>query len=209
MFVLGAALMTVAHAGQLVSTNLETKVLFTKALTVVSPLVIVPWVVFALGYTGRSRYVTRRNVAILSFLPAVTVVLVVTNPLHQLVWRGFGTQTVGSLVVLQPTFGSWVYVYSGCGYLLGVAGIYYLLRMAIGSARLYRGQSVALVIGALAPLSPSVASIMEITAVNYSMMTLGVSGVAFWFAVFRYRLLDISPIARDTVASLTRPLPCP
>lgn len=198
-FVLGTSLMTFFHTFQVSSADLETKIVLTKALTVVSPLVIVPWVVFALAYTGRTKYVTRRNIVLLSVIPVATIVLAVTSPLHSILWRGFGTETVGNLVVLEHTFGWGVFVYAGYGYVLGIVGMYYLLRMALGSVRVYRGQAIVLLVGTLAPLAPSFASITGVTAMNFSMMSFGVSGVAFWFAVFRYGLLDVAPIARDTV----------
>jgi PAS domain S-box len=128
----------------------------------------------------------------------VTVALTLTN-YRGLVWSGFDTAQVGSTVVLKATFGPWAGVYAGYVYLLGLVGIYALLLMAVRSLDLYRGQSVALVVGGFAPFISSIVNMTGVTPISLTTPSFAVSGVAFWFAVFRYRFLDVAPMARDTV----------
>nr|WP_255473516.1 histidine kinase N-terminal 7TM domain-containing protein [Halogeometricum sp. CBA1124] len=46
----------------------------------------VAWLLFALEYTGRDEYVQPRYVAALSFVPALTVLLMVTDRYHDLLY---------------------------------------------------------------------------------------------------------------------------
>lgn len=195
---IGATLMTALDAAQLLSTEPEFKIAMLSGIVVVSPLLVIGWIVFSLGYTGRTEWLTRRNIAILAVIPALTVVLTLTN-YRGLVWSGFETATVGSTVVIDASFGSWIGVYAGYSYILGLVGIYVLLLTAVRSLDLYRGQSVALVVGAFAPLISSIVNMTGMTPISFTTASFGVSGVAFWFAVFRYRFLDVAPMARDTV----------
>ncbi|MFC6795961.1 histidine kinase N-terminal 7TM domain-containing protein [Halobaculum halobium] len=67
----------------------------------VGKAIIAPaWLFFALGYTGRGEYVTRRLVAAVAVIPVLTTVLVAATPSHSLMWTAYridptlGTATV-------------------------------------------------------------------------------------------------------------------
>jgi hypothetical protein len=64
----------------------ETELFWAKigyAGTVAAPLA---WAVFAVAYTGRDRWLAPRRLALVSVIPLVTLLLVLTNSAHQLVW---------------------------------------------------------------------------------------------------------------------------
>ena len=68
-----------ARSGSLVNTLHE---LQSAVLVLAPPL----WLVFVLQYTGRTGWLTRGFLAMLSFVPAAALVLIFTNEDHGLMW---------------------------------------------------------------------------------------------------------------------------
>ncbi len=66
----------------------------------------------ALSFTGRVRYLTPLNVALLFVIPAITWLLVLTNERHQWIWRAIDVDT--SLGFTRTTFlrGPWYVVHN-------------------------------------------------------------------------------------------------
>ena len=73
---------------------------------------------FVLDYTWPGRWLTRRNIILLSLAPLLYMALVLTNGLHHLVWFGF---TVDGVVV--PLRGPINWLFIAYGYGLGVVNI--------------------------------------------------------------------------------------
>ncbi|MFC3957805.1 histidine kinase N-terminal 7TM domain-containing protein [Halovivax cerinus] len=152
---------------------------------------------FVVIYTDRWS-LTPARVAGLAVVPAVTVGLVLTNPAHQLIWTAIEAST-------QPPSG---YAFdNGPAYVVFTVYSYLLLAIATGilgtylaaSTGLYRGQIVALLVGALTPWASNVFYVTGWVEINATSLGFAISATAFAVAVLEYRLIDISPIARRTV----------
>jgi len=160
------------------------------------------WAVFALTYTGHDRAVTRRTVAALSVLPAITLALVVTNPRHGLVFVETVPREVAGVVILEQTFGPWFWLFLGYTYLLLALGSGLLLRLVVTSDYLFFDQSALLVVGVAVPWLANALTVLEITptgepALDMTPYAFTVTGVAFGYATFRGRLLDLVPATRQ------------
>ncbi|SEO64145.1 PAS domain S-box-containing protein [Halorientalis persicus] len=197
---LAAAIWSGAHALQFAAGDLRWMLLWRTVGYVGHNLVPVGFLVFMLTYTGSSEWVTRRTVALLAAEPLfVAVVLTPTNPLHHLIYAEVGVEQVGSLAILARSFGPWYWVNTTYNYLLVTAGLVLCLRMALGSRQHYRRQGTALLAGAVPAFAANVAWVLGLTPIDYTPLTLGFLGVVWGIALFRYRLLDLVPVARDTV----------
>lgn len=165
--------------------------------TVAAP---VAWVAFALTYTNRAYLVTRRSVALLSVVPVVSLALLWTTPGHDLFYRSYEVVTVLEAVpTLRSARGPAYWVMLGYTFLLMGAGTGVLLRRALRTTSVYRRQAAALVAIALVPWMSSLLYILRVVPVLLTPMVLAVSGVIALWAISRYGLLDIVPVARDTV----------
>ena len=160
------------------------------------------WFAFALEYTGHGRFLSRRNLALLAIVPLLTLALVWTNESHWLFWSRFELDTRLGFVMSAPTrtvgfYINWVYAY-----VLLVSSTLLLLRWLVRSASLYRKQAAALLI---ATLMPWVGNFMFVSGtspfprLDLTPLSFTVSGAALAWGLFRYRLLDIVPVARETV----------
>lgn len=190
------------YAVELASADLGAKILWAKVQYPGIITTSVAWLVFVLQYTGHGRWLTRRNLVLLSVVPAVTVGLAWTNEAHGLVWQDV------NLVQTQSGFYGWDAVY-GCAFWVHLAYAYgalllsglLLLRTAIRSSRPYRGQAALLLIAAVLPWLGNALSILGAVPVPIDWTPLGfaLGGLIVTLALFRFRLLDIVPVARDVV----------
>jgi len=170
-------------------------------------------VFFGLAFTGRTDLVTRRTVALLFAFPVIAVLAAATNEIHHLLWTGtfdtvsgwYGDDIVVYVREFQPPF-FFYFIYTTVGTLIG---IYLLVRMGIQSADIYRRQTFAFGLGGLAALAPGVLFALEAMPVFPPFLDLTpagftVMGLCYAYAIFRYQLLDLVPVARDTVVESMR-----
>lgn len=211
----GAAWLAVLLAGQVWWTTflvfeLEASTLAAKSLwydvqwvgVVVIP---VGWLLFALEYTGRERYVTPRLVAALLVAPLVTLLVVAAGDPWGLVVadREVAATAVGSFLRVET--GPWYYVIAGYTYLLGLFGSIPILQLVSDDARPFRGQSAALLVGTAAPWASSVFHLtgaFPVVGLDPTPLAFAVSGVAYLLALSRFRLLTLAPAPRRRARQL-------
>jgi predicted DNA binding protein/PAS domain-containing protein len=166
-------------------------------VTAVTPVL---WVVFALEYTGFDEYVTRRGLAGLSVIPAVFVAAVWTNPVHGLAFPDNGVVVVDGLALMHQELGPAFWVFTIFALACIGAGTVLHARLVLATDDLYLGQSVLLVVGiTFVPLA-MLASVLPTAdgspRLDYNAFGFAVAALAFGYAVFRHRLLDLVPAPR-------------
>ena len=185
-----------------VSTGLATKLFWDNVewLGVVS--VPAACLAFTLQYTGRTRWLTRRTVVILAIEPLITFLLVWTNDLHGLINNTVKLDTNGQFSTLAFTYGAWFWVNIAYSYLLLLLGtllICSFILTSLRSASLYRGQTSALLVAVAVPWLGNVLTIFgwnPFPRLDLTTFAFTITGLAIASSLFRFRLLDIRPIAR-------------
>lgn len=180
------------------STDPAIQVAASKLMYVGIGGVPVAWLVFAAEYTGRLGWLTRRRIGLLLVVPTISVVLVLTNEVHGLIWDTVVTTTQSGLVVTSVTYGAWFWVHVVYLYLLLAAGTLLILRMVAVSPTVYRGQAIALVVAVLIPWGANALYLGGVTGV-WDPTNIGIvfSGALLLVAIFRHQLLDLVPAARE------------
>jgi PAS domain S-box-containing protein len=193
---------SLGYALGMASADLETKLFWAKIQYFGIVAVPVAWLMLALQHTRRARWPWRRYGLWLSIMPILTLLAVWTNESHGLIWSDVTLGTAGSSTVLYLSYGAFFWVWIAFTYTLVVLGSGLLLRGLIRSPAPYRQQSLALLVAALAPV---VGNVLRVTGLNplpqLDLTNLGftLSGLALFWALFRYRLLEIVPVARDAL----------
>ena len=194
---------TIGYAIQLSFIALRAKVILSNINYTAIFFVPLTWLAFALQYTGYERWVTRRNLALLSVIPIVLLAIVWTNSLHR--WFRTDIELVavgGKFVAMKPTHGIAFWAFVAYAYPLILLGVGLILRNLIRSASVYRSQAVVMAIGSLAPLAANVLSIFNLiplSGIDLTPFSFVLTGLAMAWGVFRYQLLDVVPVARDTI----------
>ena len=202
LLMLAVAEWSLAYALRLVSADLETKLFWAKVRYLGIVIVPAAWLVFVLQYTGRDKWLTRRNLALLIIEPLGTLLLVWTNDWHGLYWSSTKLDREGPFVTFGSTHGVVFWVHAAYSYLLLLLGTFLLIRALVRSPRLYRGQTITALVGALAPLAGNVISTFDLGPFPHLDLTpfaFTLTGLAMVWGLFRFQLLDIVPVARDAV----------
>ncbi|EMA03618.1 histidine kinase N-terminal 7TM domain-containing protein [Haloferax denitrificans] len=179
--------------------------LFAYKLLHVGAMTAAPtFFVFALAYTGRRELLDRYVVASLYVVPAVFLVVLFTNPL-ELGYTGWQLSTVDGVTTLSVTDGPVSVFGLVYGFVLLFLGLGVIGQYALELDRPYRTQATLLLVGMVVP---SVVAALELTdtaplagGVNLIPASLAVPAVTFGIAVYRYKLLDILPLAYATAGA--------
>ena len=161
----------------------------------------VVWLVFALRYTGRDQWLKPVHLALLCIVPTITACLALTNDLHRLLWATWTLVVADPWVALRvTTYGPWFPVHAIYSYTLVILGASIIGVEYFSSGKLYRRQTMWLALGALGPIIFNVVYVFRLIpgfTQDYSPVGFALAGLAFTIGMFRYRLFDLKPMARD------------
>ena len=183
-------------------TSLEAKLLLAKLELLGITFLPVAWVYLVLDFTGEFR--SRKIKALFLPLPILTNLVVWTNPLHH--WY-FGNPQIIENIAPFPTidldFQFWFYyVHAVTSYLFIVFALVILARSMIKMGNIYRIQAGILMVAMLLPSLTDISYVLGLSPVKYYNFTtaiFSVSGLLLIWALFRFRFLDLLPLARDLV----------
>lgn len=163
------------------------------------PLIPVWLFLFAAAYTGSDGIISRRSVAGILLIPAVTVLAAWTNPWHRLLWIQQQVREPNGMALMDPTFGPLFWVFTIYGYVLVAISMMLMVRLIYQSEYLYVDQSVSVLLGVGAPFVVNVIDVVVLTGapnVDYTPIAFTATGLAFGYALFRQRLFDLVPATR-------------
>ncbi len=196
------ALWSGGYALEIAGADLETMMFWTKVQSMAYSFNPVIWLVMVFLFIDRERWITRRNILLLLVLPALTVAMAWTNGLYGLMWQNAGMDMSGTFPVVTKTYGSWFWVIAAYSYILNIISELLLAVSLRRKSSLYREQSLALFIGLLLLILMNLQYILKIGSVSLYDLTpvaAGVSGLIIAWGIFRYRLFDIVPVARENI----------
>jgi len=111
----------------------------------------VPFLAFGLEYTGRGSLVRSPWFGLLVLVPALTTGLVVTNPLHELVWSGFRIDPVFGAATVAYEPNAWAFFAIMIGTVFAASGTMLLFDTVVSYGPLYRREALAVGLSTLPP----------------------------------------------------------
>ncbi len=192
-----AAVWCGAYALELVTTSKPVQEFWGSAEYIGTTVLPVAWLAFVLEYTGRADQLSRRLLALLAIEPVVVWTLLLIPSTHDLI-RTFPAGAVSDppTVLLGPVY--WLH-FAYTNALIGIGTVLLVGRLLRVSA-FYRRQSISLLAAVLVPLLGNLASSLELPlARDYDPTPVAVTigALVLVWGVFRYRLLDLVPVARS------------
>ncbi|WP_411965068.1 histidine kinase N-terminal 7TM domain-containing protein [Haloferax sp. YSMS24] len=191
-----ATLWAGSYAFALVTFDPAIRVWYQLPIEIAQGIIAPAWLAFSLAYTGRGELASRRLVAGLFLFPAVTAAVLVTNPMHGLLWSNYRIDPVFGAATVQFDPNLWYYVHAVYGYVIIGTGIVLIVGMLMERLSRYREQAVALAIGSIAPTVAHVThtfGLGPLPMVNFTPIALSVTGVTFGYALYRFQLFGLSP----------------
>ncbi len=162
----------------------------------------VAYLFFVLEYTERSAWLHWRRSWLFFVIPILTLLCLWIAPDSFLTLDAVAYERITLILVLD--IGNWFWVHAAYSYLLILAGMILLGLRIVHSHYPYRQQAILMFVGSLLPFLVNIPSMFDLLPPDFPPLDLSalagvVTGVCWGWALFRYQLLDILPVARDAV----------
>ncbi len=157
--------------------------------------------IMAIQFAGRKEWLTPPLLASLFIIPLVTLSFNWTNGLHHLFYARVAVNDGGPFPVLSLEKGPvyWVHIaYVNLSLLFG--NVLFSIMLARASS-FFRKQAAVMLVGSLFPWTVLILYLAGITpwGLDTNPFMFSISGIILSLGIYRYRIINILPIARDVV----------
>lgn len=197
----GAALWAGLLGLQLLAGQTPLAATLIKAKWIAAAPIVTTSLLFGLYYSGRGDWVTPRRTLLLSLEPAVASAFILLNP-GDVFFASIAERTAFELPILVAVPGVGFVVHLAYGFCIGVAFVGVLVESASQSSGPYRYQAVTLAVGASGILVSSVVYALDpawAPPFDLTPLVFGLASVALLFAMYRFDLFNVAPVAHETV----------
>jgi diguanylate cyclase (GGDEF)-like protein/PAS domain S-box-containing protein len=161
-------------------------------------VLIVPttFLIFSVQYANRSQWLTKRVMPLLAIEPLLTFLVLWTDPYHNLF---FGGQHPADAII---SGGPWFWFNVVYSYGLVLISFVFLINFYRQTVRPLRGQTAAVLIGAFFPVVANLACLVGLSHSVHLDLTpfiFTISSIHFLVGFSQFHLLDLIPVARDTL----------
>ncbi|MEP6894260.1 MAG: PAS domain S-box protein [Chloroflexota bacterium] len=203
-FVGGQTVTVLAFIFELISPSLQIKVLWDKFQWLTdSFLVFIPFLLFAVQFSEHKLRFPRLTWGIWLSFPILFTLLLFTDNMHHLIYPNPHLSADYPFPDLQYDFTFVIYIYALIYvYSINLYGIGLLIKRAVQPHNTYRAQYWTIAIGFLIPLVLSIFSLADIKITeqrDIAPFSFALGNLIVAWGLFRYRLFDIVPIARERI----------
>jgi PAS domain S-box-containing protein len=200
LLMFSAAAWAVLYALDLLTASLPLRVFYHDLRFLFLPFfsVLELWLIIA--YLNKTEWLRRDLAAAVLAVPVLAAVLALTSPYHTLFRYGFWIDSSGPVTILQYSESPFFVFYSLYSLILVVLAILILIAGTRKRGTLWEMQTVLLLLALATPTAINYAfqaGLTPIPGVNMAPALLWVPAILFTIALFRYRFLDIAPVARS------------
>lgn len=191
---------TLTYILQMVSASLEAKLFWNNAQFLGAVIAPLAYFGFAYEYTGRRLLHPRRTWWVLGTTAALILLVIWSDAYHGLFRISPHISAGTPFTELVFTDGRVFILYPLYGYTLMLVSTFLLIANFFSAPRLYRFQVGTVFIGIVIPWMMTVLTMLELIPLKLhevTPLTFGVSNLIVAWALFRYRLFDVVPVARD------------
>ena len=198
---LSVALYSLGYALELSSTTLEGIIASLRIEYLGIPFIPAFWIIIALQYTGFGKALPRRVFIGVFIIPFITLILHYTNSYHHLYYKAIYLNNAAPFPIAHISKGLWYHINIFYLNICILAGNIIFLRMVVRTAGPFRKQAITMFTTSLVPWIGNFVYQSGLTpyGIDIIPITLALTGPSFAIALFRFRLFDVVPIARETV----------
>jgi two-component system cell cycle sensor histidine kinase/response regulator CckA len=198
---LGIAIHTFSAGYSSISSSIEIADFWLSKVRFIGVVFIpVALFLFTLSIDARKSLLKISNVALFCIIPVLTIIFAFTNQNHHLFIETISYQKIDGLIFRSEwSPGAWFWVHSAYSYILVLLSMGILFVAMLRKPHPYKGQAILLFAGVFVPMAANVVVLSKYSSLELTALCLTFSGIILGYALFRYRMLDIVPIARDNV----------
>ncbi|HMM10937.1 MAG TPA: histidine kinase N-terminal 7TM domain-containing protein [Bacteroidales bacterium] len=199
---LSVGLWSFTYAMELASTTQSLMQFWLKLEYVAIPWVSLLMMLVVLNFTDIETSIKWSVISYLAIIPLITMILAITHEHHQLYYKSVKMSEDGPIPLLKLEIGPWYYVHVLYSYALNLYALAVLVRKLLHQRSMFRNQLLLLMLAVLVPLLSFTlyfARLMPIKNIDPTPFAFSVSGLLMSVSIFRFRMLDLLPIAREHV----------
>ena len=195
----GSAVWAVLTAVGLMTPPSGLRVRIWGATAGLSLLVVVLWLVFILGYTGRDHWLTARRLGALAFPLVVGAGIYFAAPTWSPLVGSVSQETIPAGTVVTSTVGPVGIVLAAYIYLVFLAGLGIVAKTVLEGPRLFAGQALAFATGSVVTIVASFLAILNVPVPGYPLTQIALGGQAMlWaYAVLGQQFLRVVPAVAE------------
>lgn len=204
LLLLGSLVWAVGYLFEILSVSLATTIFWDNTQYVGTDVATVAILLFAYAYTERQHIAQRLEPYLVAYI-AGTFTIVWTDPWHNLLRMNETISQTHRLPVLEYAYGPLFYVFALAVMSFTVIGLGALITYIPRVIRHYRPHLLLIIIATFIPLIGGMLTLTgfvpvpEMPHLDVVPITFGLSYTLFAWGVFRKRLFDVIPIARNTL----------
>ena len=179
------------------STSLANKLFWDNISYIAISIFPVSWILFVFEYSGKSKYISKSLVVLMTSFSLATLILVWTNQYHHLFRSSIFLIEISGVLAFGKVYGPLFWLFIIFFYSLIILGIFLLFQSFNLSNSINRKQKITFIIAIfitwaanLIHLSRIIISPLDLTSVSFSLM-----GAVLLIGITKYQLLDIVPTA--------------
>jgi len=197
-----SALWAGANAFEMAGIDLPTKLFWANLQYLAFSFVPLACLAMVVRFSGKDQFLTLKKALPFLAIPLLTSILVWFDPVFGAVRNSFSLDTHGDFPVIAKVFGPWYWVHCAYSYSIMMMTVVVLLGMLKEKGSIYRRQTIIFLVGLGLVFVVNISYVLKLGPVkrfDVSPIALSVAAAIFWLGIFRYRMFEIIPIARNTV----------
>lgn len=206
MMMLSNAIWSIAYGLELASRTPEQIKFFINIEYLGIATLPLNWFLFCLSFCDKECWYKKPlNLTLVLIAPIVTILMVWTNSYHHLHYKKLEIVTDGPFPMASITPGIWYHIFTVYFYLLLACGCYLILMKFRTSDPIYKKQNYSIVIAAFIPWLANMSYLLGIRPLLHLDITPFAFIITSFFiliGIYRFKLFDIIPIAREKVLEL-------
>ena len=199
---LAGSIWMLCWALEMLFSDFGTKMFFKKAKHIGVYAFPILWFVFCLYHTGREKRLTPLLLILVSIIPFISFVLVITNEFHSIFWNGFSTVKESGVTITELKDTYYQFVLNTYVYFLFFWGCFFLVQELIKKPVLYRTQirwTVFLFILVACVYTVRICFFPTAHFVQVEPVFIALISVPYCLAFYRWRISDIVPVANQFI----------
>jgi len=191
-----------ANAFEMAGIDLPTKLFWANLQYFAFSFVPLACLAMVLRFSGKDQFLTFKKALPFLVIPLLTSILVWFDPVLGAVRNSFSLDTRGDFPVIAKVFGPWYWVHCAYSYSVMVMTVIALLGMLKEKGSIYRRQTIIFLLGLGLVFVVNISYVLKLGPIkrfDVSPIALSIAAAIFWLGIFRYRLFEVIPIARNTV----------
>jgi PAS domain S-box-containing protein len=185
----------------------EMKVFWDNLSFIGATMVPAIWLIFSIKYTRKEPFSYKKYKFALYIIPIITLHFIFIKSLRPLFITDINLELLegSSIYLINYKFGIWFWVHVIYSYLCIFLGTILFIKMLIELHQVYKKQVMTMLIGVIIPLIGSSLYILgygPVKVLDTTVFSFGVSGVIFYIGMYKYKILEVAPIAREAVIEI-------